>query len=167
MATIPNTRDTLATPAPLDMRCSIAVFRDDEVLLVRSVEDGAEVWKLPGGHLHPDEGMFHCALRELEEETGLTAEVCSCAFVLDTRDPATDRRLAEVVMLARHGTPGTPRQREARLEPRFVPIADVPGLPLRPAVAPELAALLGHDVVVPEPYESLRERHEEMPYYLV
>ncbi|MBC3843293.1 NUDIX hydrolase [Streptacidiphilus sp. 4-A2] len=148
------------TTHPMEMRCSIAVFRDDNVLLIHSIEDGTDVWKLPGGHLRSDEGMFHCALRELKEETGLTADLLSCAFLTGTRDKLTGRHVAELVMLARAGTPGEPRAGEAGLEPRFVPVPELPGLTLMPPIAVQLRGLFGHDNAPAAPYpDLLQEQH--------
>lgn len=36
-------------PAEIDMRCSVVVFKNNEVLLVHRARDGADDWVLPGG----------------------------------------------------------------------------------------------------------------------
>ncbi|MFF8372969.1 NUDIX domain-containing protein [Streptomyces lydicus] len=59
------------------------------VLLGRSVRG---VWELPGGKNEGSESFVETAVRELEEETGLTAE-------------ATDARLLAILMDATHGIP--------------------------------------------------------------
>ena len=44
-----------------------------ELLLIRRVDDPHKnSWALPGGFVNIDEDLEHCALRELEEETGVT-----------------------------------------------------------------------------------------------
>jgi hypothetical protein len=35
-------------PADIDMRCSVAAFKGDSVLLVHRTWDGADDWVLPG-----------------------------------------------------------------------------------------------------------------------
>jgi 8-oxo-dGTP diphosphatase len=49
--------------AQVDVRCSIIVFREDNVLLVHRARDGAEDWVLPGGSPGPGESMAECARR--------------------------------------------------------------------------------------------------------
>jgi 8-oxo-dGTP diphosphatase len=55
---------------------SISVFRDGRVLLAtRTKPPYAGLFTLPGGHLEAGERVADAALRELEEETGVTAEL--------------------------------------------------------------------------------------------
>lgn len=69
-------------PAQLQKGVSIAVFRRDQVLLVRRAhEPYAGLWSLPGGRIEPGENARQAALRELSEETGLCAS--ELAFVLE------------------------------------------------------------------------------------
>ena len=52
--------------------CGFLIIRDDpspSFLLMRH----ADRWDLPKGHADPGESNLECALRELEEETGITA----------------------------------------------------------------------------------------------
>ncbi|HEV2107832.1 MAG TPA: NUDIX hydrolase [Thermomicrobiales bacterium] len=49
------------------------VTRDDAVLLVQRKFHGAGSWSTPGGYLDPGETPEAAALRELLEETGITA----------------------------------------------------------------------------------------------
>ncbi len=52
---------------------SIAVFRDDKVLLARRAKP--PLWSLPGGRIEPGETAEQAALRELREEVGVEAEI--------------------------------------------------------------------------------------------
>ncbi|MFE6668450.1 NUDIX hydrolase [Streptomyces sp. NPDC057697] len=117
-----------------ETRCSVAVFRGDEVLLVRSTEDGHPVWKLPGGHVRADEGLIACARRELREETGLRVTALHCAVVLDIRDPRTGRCLVEIVLVPDEEIADRPRTCEPGREPYFVPMDDLPERDLRPSL---------------------------------
>jgi len=57
---------------------SIAVFRDDKVLLAtRTAAPYAHVFTLPGGLVETGESLEAAALRELREETGVIAEICA------------------------------------------------------------------------------------------
>ena len=52
--------------------CGVLVFRSEPVnsfLLMKH----AHRWDLPKGHVDPGESEVECALRELQEETGITA----------------------------------------------------------------------------------------------
>ncbi|MEW1551847.1 NUDIX hydrolase [Streptomyces tsukubensis] len=131
-----------STPAPreAETRCSVAVFRDDSLLLVRSVENGAEVWKLPGGHVLAGEGLIACARRELREETGLVVDALHCAFVLDVHDRESGRYLVEIVLMPSERVTGEPRECEEGREPLFMAMDRLSGLPLRP---PDTAHLYG------------------------
>jgi len=54
----------------------VAVFRDDELLLVRRVmEPGRGRWALPGGYVDIGEDPRLAAAREAAEEAGVTVEV--------------------------------------------------------------------------------------------
>jgi 8-oxo-dGTP diphosphatase len=49
--------------------------QSEQVLLLRHVFHPLTPWDLPGGWLERDESPADCVLRELHEETGLTAEL--------------------------------------------------------------------------------------------
>ncbi|MFD7530744.1 NUDIX hydrolase [Streptomyces sp. NPDC059849] len=142
-----------------ETRCSVAVFRGEDVLLVRSVENGGPVWKLPGGHVRADEGLIACARRELREETGLSLSALHCAFVLDVRDPRTGRYVVEIVLIPDEEISGRPLMCEPGREPYFVRLDDLSELPLNPSLTTllhELRALHRNDIGEGDPAPSDR-----------
>jgi ADP-ribose pyrophosphatase YjhB (NUDIX family) len=112
----------------VELRCSAIVFHDDRLL--RRRRDSTEDWVLPGGHPTPREGAAACVEREVLEETGIRIQAPRVAFVLETTDPAGERRLIEVVFLAEERDGRTdPRATEPEAEAVFVLVEDTPGLP--------------------------------------
>ena len=69
----------------------IIVLRNDELLLVkRKKEPFMDCWALPGGFVEYGERTEHAAIRELKEETGLTALRCRLFGIYS--DPGRDPR---------------------------------------------------------------------------
>lgn len=64
---------------PETKSCGVLVFRNQPVrsflLMVHPTR-----WDLPKGHVDPGEGELECALRELEEETGIQASHINIRF---------------------------------------------------------------------------------------
>jgi ADP-ribose pyrophosphatase YjhB (NUDIX family) len=129
--------------ADIDIRCSVAAFRGDSVLLVHRNRDDADDWVLPGGTPRPGESMTACARRETLEETGLPVEPGRIAFVLEALGPDDTRRTVDLVFLAALTPRGDPQPAEAGLEAMFVPLSSLSGLTLRPPIAGHLRALHG------------------------
>jgi 8-oxo-dGTP diphosphatase len=65
--------------------CALAVCRRGERILLarRSMGPGIGRWGFPGGMQELGETVFHCARRELAEETGIDAEPVAALTVLD------------------------------------------------------------------------------------
>jgi len=125
----------------IDIRCSAIVFREDAVLLVHRLRDGADDWVLPGGTPRPGESMAACARRETLEETGLAIDPARVAFVLEALGPGDHRRTVDLVFLAAADARGEPDAGEPDLEARFVPMVLLPGLDVRPPLSGHLRAL--------------------------
>ena len=63
----------------------VVCFRDGEVLLIRrATAPRIGEWSLPGGRLEQGEAPADAALRELTEETGVTARLLGLIEVVDT-----------------------------------------------------------------------------------
>jgi len=120
---------------PVDLRCSVLLFRDDSVLLCRRT-DREDVWVLPGGTPRGGEGTAAAAQREVEEETGIKVAAERVAFVLETSSWNRMYHRIEIVFLGADRDRRTvPAQLEENLEPSFVPLADLDKIGLRPPMA--------------------------------
>jgi ADP-ribose pyrophosphatase YjhB (NUDIX family) len=108
---------------------SIAVFRDGRVLIVeRAKPPLAGVWSLPGGQVEPGEAAADAALRELAEETGVTAQLLGLAGAREIIRRAGDGSIeAHYVVLAHAGLwrAGEPVPRSDVSAARFVAPADL------------------------------------------
>lgn len=61
-----------------------AIFQCEQVLLVRRAKPPAlGLWSLPGGHIEPGETAAAAVLRELMEETGVSARLGGVADAVD------------------------------------------------------------------------------------
>lgn len=70
------------------------VRRQDEVLLVRRINPpDAGLWGFPGGRIEPGETLAEATLRELREETGVSATAGPVIDTLDVLDRGEDGTL--------------------------------------------------------------------------
>jgi 8-oxo-dGTP diphosphatase len=133
---------------------AVVLDDDDRVLLVHHNKIG--LWLYPGGHIDPKEDPAQAAVREVAEETGIQATpIGEPAFthpavrshaapwaiiemdVTDTKVGA--HRHIDLVYVCRARGGDLTAQLEEVAGARWVPIADITGLPA-PAELPELVA---------------------------
>ena len=77
-----------------------AVVRDGQLLLVRRASrHGRGNWQLPGGFIEPDETIEQAVVREVHEETGVTAEVDAVLGLRSRYDPETGNGIYIVLVL--------------------------------------------------------------------
>jgi 8-oxo-dGTP diphosphatase len=120
---------------PVDLRCSVVLFRNDFVLLCRRSDLGG-VWVLPGGTPRGGEGSAAAARREVAEESGLQVAADRIAFVLETSSWDRVHHRIEIVFLGtERDRQAVPAQLEAHLDPAFVPLSDLDKIGLRPPIA--------------------------------
>lgn len=144
------------------IRTRTMVLRQGHVLLLPAEgyrgPDGSPVWRLPGGGLEPHETLAECARREVLEETGVPVCVGRVAFlvewVIPRFAPGVDSPGGEAVAAPGFGlevyhyaTPEEPApaprpERPGQVPPRWVPLGDVPALPVWPKALKALARRL-------------------------
>ena len=115
----------MSAPVPA---VGVVCLRGDEVLLIRRGKPPlAGSWSLPGGRIELGEKAADAALRELSEETGVTAELIG---LIDVVDGLFDERHFVLVDYAARWVSGEPRAGDDATEARFWPMAEVEGLGL-------------------------------------
>jgi len=72
----------LRYPVEPEVGVGSLVVKDGKILLVRRANPpGAGLWSVPGGHLKLGESIYQAAIRELEEETGITGRPVGIANI--------------------------------------------------------------------------------------
>ena len=99
----------------------VICFRGDEVLLIKRGKPPRQGdWSIPGGRLEWNEAVKACALRELEEETGVKAELVGLVDVIDGF--FGDDRHYVLIDYAARWIEGEPRAGDDAAEARFWPV---------------------------------------------
>ncbi|MCI5112711.1 MAG: NUDIX hydrolase [Marivita sp.] len=112
-------------PRPIPAAIAVVV-RDTQVLLVRRANPpDAGLWGFPGGRIDPGEPLFDAAIRELAEETGVSADPLRVITALDAFDhdgTGTLRRHFILVAVLCRWTAGDPIAADDALEARWIEI---------------------------------------------
>lgn len=116
------------------LAASVAVFRDGRVLLARRLGGaGAGQYSLPGGMVECGERLEDAALRELAEETGITARIAGLADVVEIIGRDDDGRVrshAAVVVYAARWLAGEGVETDEADDLRWVDPLDPGDLPM-------------------------------------
>ena len=113
----------------------VVCLRGDAVLLIRrGTPPRLGEWSLPGGRLEWGEALGACALRELHEETAVTAELLGLIDVVDgwfpAPEPGGDDRHYVLVDYAARWLSGEPRAGDDAAEAAFHPLSQIGALGL-------------------------------------
>jgi len=104
----------------------IICFRGDDVLLIRRGKPPRQgEWSLPGGRIEPGETEQGAALRELMEETSISATLVEKLAVIDAKFDRLSYRLHDYLAI---WETGEPIAGDDALEARFFKPADVASL---------------------------------------
>ena len=106
----------------------VVCLRSDEVLLIRRGKPPKRgEWSLPGGQIEPGERATGAALRELAEETGVTARITGLIDVVDGLFSEAGLHYV-LIDYAAEWVSGEPIAGDDALEARFVPLDQVKAL---------------------------------------
>lgn len=90
----------------------VIILKDNKVLLhKRKGSHGEGSWSFPGGHLEFNESLEQCAIREVEEETGIKIQNVRFATITNDIFPLEKKHYVTVYMLADH-LQGAPKNKE-------------------------------------------------------
>ena len=110
---------SFASPVPA---VGIVCLRGDAVLLIRRGKaPKMGEWSLPGGRIEPGERAVDAALRELAEETGVTARITALIDVVDGIFAEAGLHYV-LIDYAAEWVSGEPVAGDDALEARFVPL---------------------------------------------
>lgn len=126
------------------------VLRGDAALMVQRVkEPNAGLWGFPGGHVEWGETALEAAVRELDEETGVTATAAGYLTCIDVvsrneADCITHHYLLAAVLC--DYVAGTPVAADDAAAAEWVPLSDIAAAsrPFSPNVERVIAAAQAH-----------------------
>ena len=104
----------------------VVCLRGEDVLLIqRGTAPRKGEWSIPGGRIEVGETEAQAALRELGEETNVSADLLTKITALDADFEGYHYRLHDY--LARW-TSGTPKAGDDADKARFIPLSEIDGL---------------------------------------
>ena len=127
-------------PKPTSRKPSASVFVTDDngaVLLIRRTDTGR--WTIPTGGLKKGETISQCAVRECQEETGLTVTITGLIGVFSTPDHVIAYGNGEVrqpvnVCLRARAVSGTPAPTDEASDICWVPPGQITEYDIHPAI---------------------------------
>ena len=116
-----------------------AVIKDDKLLMVRRASRrGRGNWQIPGGFVEQDETMEQAVVREVKEESGVTAEVVGVLGIRNRYDP--DNGNSTYVILALSPVSGEPAPDEYEVDmAAYFSLAEIDSLEQVPPINREVA----------------------------
>jgi ADP-ribose pyrophosphatase YjhB (NUDIX family) len=90
---VPSVEETSAGGLVLDLKGPIP----SAALIARHDKNGRLIWLLPKGHVEPGETNEEAAIREVAEETGITASILAPLGVIDFWFMNPDKRIHKTV----------------------------------------------------------------------
>lgn len=121
---------------------SASIWRDGRVLLVERAKPPKGIWAFPGGHVELGETLEQAVARELQEETGMTADFRGLLGLYDViRRDESGLVTVHYVIACYWGLAGPeqPMAASDAADVRWVAPEALGGLPL----APNIAAAIG------------------------
>ena len=115
--------------APFTLRPILSVgavvLRGDDVLLIRRGKPPFQGhWSIPGGKVEHGEAMRDAVLREVLEETGVTARVLGLIDAFDALPTGADAPHFALVDFACAHVSGTPRAADDAMDAEYVPLPE-------------------------------------------
>jgi 8-oxo-dGTP diphosphatase len=106
------------------------LIHDNKILLIERWRDGLHYFTVPGGHVEPGETLELALVRELREEASIEVAPLKEVFTLIGSDPEHHIFLCEYVS----GEEAADTAKgENRYQPKWVSLADLPGLEFAPS----------------------------------
>ena len=90
---VPSVEETSAGGLVLDLKGPIP----SAALIARHDKNGRLIWLLPKGHVEPGETNEEAAIREVAEETGITASILAPLGIIDFWFMNPDKRIHKTV----------------------------------------------------------------------
>ena len=122
------------SPPPMPAVIAVVLHGGQALLVRRANPPDAGLWGFPGGKIEFGETVAEAAIRELQEETGVTGEAQDVITTLDILVPSGDGGIRQhyiLIAVRCRWLSGTPAAADDALEARWFPLAD-----LDPAMLP-------------------------------